>query len=617
MLHQDDPVGADAVVPVTEGDAQGLRAGDLAVEVFQEDVIVSAGLQLGEFQLLTLAAEVADVDELRVPLVVAAGQNIRQRIGGIQRGQARDPQLDAAVVQMDEVPDIDGLRGAGEDHVVDAAVFQQLEDPVVLPQLAHDLHIGTQTGDLSGGAVGGVELVAHFVQLPGDVDDLRLIPVVHGDQHAAAGLLLHLVSGRDKALEHGLLHIFAKAQHLAGGFHLRGEGSVGIGDFLKGEHRHLHGHIGGLAVQTGAIAQRGQRLTHHNAGSQIHHGYAGDLGNVGHRAAGAGIHLNDVQLVLVDQILNIDEAMGSQRQGQLFRAVHNDLQHLISDGEGRIDSDGVAGVDTGALDVLHDAGDQDVLAVGNDVHLQLLAHEVLVHQHRVFDLAGENDLHIGPHVLIVVGDDHVLAADDVGGAQQHGIAQLMSGVQRLLHTGDGPALRPFDREPLQQGIEPLPVLCHVDGLGAGTQDRDTVAVQELGELDGRLAAEGHHHAHGLLHLDDVHDILGEQRLKVQAIGGVIVRGDGLGVVVDDDYLVAQFLQRPDAVDGGIVELDALTDADGAGAQHHDDGLAAAGEGPGFAELVKGRIEIGGLGVKLRAAGIHHLVNGGLALDRQF
>ena len=274
-------------------------------------------------------------------------------------------------------------------------------------------------------------------------------------------------------------------------------------------------------------------------------------------------------------------------------------------------------MDAGALDVLHDAGDQDVLAVGNDVHLQLLAHEVLVHQHRVFDLAGENDLHVGPHVLIVVGDDHVLAADDVGGAQQHGIAQLMGGVQRLLHTGDGPALRPLDGEPLQQGIEPFPVLCHVDGLGAGAQDRDTVAVQELGELDGRLAAEGHHHAHGLLHLDDVHDILGEQRLKVQTVGGIIVRGDGLGVVVDDDYLVAQLLQRPDAVDGGIVELDALTDTDGAGAKYHNDRLAAAGEGPGFAELIKSGIEIGSLGIELRAAGVHHLVNGGLALDRQF
>ena len=139
----------------------------------------------------------------------------------------------------------------------------------------------------------------------------------------------------------------------------------------------------------------------------------------------------------------------------------------------------------------------------------------------------------------------------------------MGGVQRLLHTGDGPALRPLDGEPLQQGIEPFPVLCHVDGLGAGAQDRDTVAVQELGELDGRLAAEGHHHTHGLLHLDDVHDILGEQGLEVQTVGGVIVRGDGLGVVVDDDYFIAQFLQGPDAVDGGVVKLNALADADGA------------------------------------------------------
>ena len=70
----------------------------------------------------------ADVDQLRVALVVAAGQNIRQRVGGIQRGQAGNPQLDAAMVQVDEVPDIAGLRGAGENHIVDAAVFQQQVD---------------------------------------------------------------------------------------------------------------------------------------------------------------------------------------------------------------------------------------------------------------------------------------------------------------------------------------------------------------------------------------------------------------------------------------------------------------------------------------------------------
>ena len=63
------------------------------------------------------------------------------------------------------------------------------------------------------------------------------------------------------------------------------------------------------------------------------------------------------------------------------------------------------------------------------------------------------------------------------------------------------------------------------------------------------------------------------------------------------------------MDGGIVELDALTDADGAGAKHHNDRLAAAGEGPGFAELIKRGIEIGSLGIELRAAGVHHLVDG--------
>ena len=63
------------------------------------------------------------------------------------------------------------------------------------------------------------------------------------------------------------------------------------------------------------------------------------------------------------------------------------------------------------------------------------------------------------------------------------------------------------------------------------------------------------------------------------------------------------------MDGGIVELDALTDADGAGAKHHNDRLAAAGEGPGFAELIKSGIEIGSLGIELRAAGVHHLVDG--------
>ena len=61
------------------------------------------------------------------------------------------------------------------------------------------------------------------------------------------------------------------------------------------------------------------------------------------------------------------------------------------------------------------------------------------------------------------------------------------------------------------------------------------------------------------------------------------------------------------MNGGIVKLYALTDANGAGAENQNDGLAAAGEGAGFTRPAGGRVEVGGLGVELGGAGIDHFV----------
>lgn len=80
------------------------RTGDGAVKVLQEDIVVAAGLHLGKLQPLPLRAQVADIHQLGVTLVIAAGQDIRRGAGRVQRGQTGDSQLDAAVVQMDEIP---------------------------------------------------------------------------------------------------------------------------------------------------------------------------------------------------------------------------------------------------------------------------------------------------------------------------------------------------------------------------------------------------------------------------------------------------------------------------------------------------------------------------------
>ena len=215
----------------------------------------------------------------------------------------------------------------------------------------------------------------------------------------------------------------------------------------------------------------------------------------------------------------------------------------------------------GALNVLHDAGDEHVRTVGDDVHLQLRAHHVFIHEHGVVDALREDALHIRCDLVIVVDNLHVLAADDVRRAQQHGVAERLRGVQRLGQRLHAHALRARDVKLLEQGIKPLAVLGDVNALGRGAEDADAVAVERLRERDGGLAAEGDYDADGLLHVDDLQHVLSRERLEIQPVGGVVVRGDGLGVVVDDDDVVAHGLERPHAVDGRIVKLDALPDAD--------------------------------------------------------
>ena len=222
-------------------------------------------------------------------------------------------------------------------------------------------------------------------------------------------------------------------------------------------------------------------------------------------------------------------------------------------------------MDAGALDVLHNARDEHVGAVGDDVHLQLDAAHILVDEDGVLDALRKNDVHIRADVVFAVGDGHILPADDVGRPQQHGVADAFGGPERLLHRLDAQSLRALDAELAQQPVEPLAVLGGVDALGRGAEDADALGVEELGQLDGRLPAEGDDDADGVFGLDDAPDVLLGQRLEVQPVGDVEVGGHRLGVVVDDDDLVAQLAERLRAVDRGVVELDALPDADGAGA----------------------------------------------------
>ena len=81
---------------------------------------------------------------------------------------------------------------------------------------------------------------------------------------------------------------------------------------------------------------------------------------------------------------------------------------------GRVDGDGVTGVDTRTFYVFHDSRDEDILAVVDGIDLDLSSLNVLIDKHGVLDTLRKDDLHVFLNVLIVECDDHVLTAQYIG-----------------------------------------------------------------------------------------------------------------------------------------------------------------------------------------------------------
>ena len=597
---------------VAHRDAQGFRAGDRAFEVLDEDIVVARGLHLGKCETRLFGAHVIDVHQFRVRLRVAAGDDIRRGGRRVERGEQRNAARERVAVQGDVVVNGGVHQSAGVDDKAQRAALKQPERLIALPDVADLLDVDAEAADGRGRLPRGIEFEAEIVELLCERHDLELVVRVNADEHThvapRTGTAQRHARGGD-ALEQRLVERLAEAEHLAGGLHFRPEVRVGVGEFFEREHRNFDGVVRRRAVQPRAVAELAQRRADHDAGREVDHRNARHLAEIRHGARRARVDLNDIQLVVPDEILDVDEPLRAERQRQLARALDDAVHHLVVEVVRRIDGDGVARVHARALDVFHHAGHQHVDAVGDDVDLKLRAAHVFVHKHRVLDALREDALHVQPHLVRVVDDLHVLAADDVRRAQQHRIAEALRGGEGFVERLDAHALRAADTEFSEQFIEALAVLGLIDGIGRRAEDGDAVVVQEVRQLDGCLAAERDDNAHGILHAEDLHDIFTGQRFKVQAVCGVVVRGDRLGVVVDDDDVVPHLLERPDAVDGGVIKLDALPDADGAGAEHDDDRLARARKRARLAHAVAARVEIRRARVKFRGAGVNHLVDG--------
>ena len=559
--------------------------------------------------------EVGDIDQLHLADVVVAAQGIDQHAGGVHCRNAGDGQLGSLAAELDRVTVRVAAMGAGGDDVIHQATFQQVDHiRACAAHLAYDAardHLAVQVAGRLGGAV---DLVAVVMQFPGQFGGFGLVAVLDGNNAAGAGAgHLELIPGGDQALHHGLVEGGRNAQYFTGGLHLGAEHGIDAVQLQEAVDRHLDGVVRAFAAppQAGAVAHILELFAQGAAHGQVDHRHAGDFGDVGHGAGRTGVDLDNVDAVVLHSVLHIDQADDFQLAGKAAGVIDQRVNDFLAEGVRRVDADRVAGVYAGAFDLLHDAGHKVIGAVADGVDLALGAKDVLVHQHGMahVHMLGDN-AHVLGHIGRVVSHDHVLAAQYVGRAHQHGIADFLRGLQGFFQRKDGAALGAGDAAALEQLVKALAVLGFVDGICRGAQDGQADLVHMLGQLDGGLAAELHKAAVRLLGLNDLVDAFGVQRVEVQAVAGVKVGGNGLGVVVDQHCLAAVVFQCPDGVDRAIVEFDALADADGAGAENENlllFGVAALGNKLlSFVVLIEGGVEIRRLGGKFSGTGIDHL-----------
>ena len=134
-------------------------------------------------------------------------------------------------------------------------------------------------------------------------------------------------------------------------------------------------------------------------------------------------------------------------------------------------------------------------------------------------------------------------------------------------------------------------------------------LEPLRQAERRLPAELADHAGdraGLrLRVHDLEHVLEGERLEVEPVGGVVVGRDGLGVAVDHHGLVAGVVQRQAGVHARVVELDALPDPVGPGAED-DHRLLLARRDLGL--LVVGAVVVRRARGELGGAGVDRLVD---------
>ena len=195
--------------------------------------------------------------------------------------------------------------------------------------------------------------------------DMVLVVVLYRDERRPSLRQRH--SRSDQRLGEGDVEIMSDSHDFTGALHFWSKHGIGPGEAREREHRFFHGDIVDPAPD---LAQRGQRLARHHPGGDLGDRPADRLGDKRHRAAGARIDLDQIDLALLDRELDVHQSLDLERQRQLARLAVDLVDDILGKAVRRDRARAVARVHASFLDVLEHAADNDIAAVANGVDLE-------------------------------------------------------------------------------------------------------------------------------------------------------------------------------------------------------------------------------------------------------
>ena len=183
------------------------------------------------------------------------------------------------------------------------------------------------------------------------------------------------------------------------------------------------------------------------------------------------VALDNLHAVVARQKLDVERPGDAQGGHDIPRDVANLAERFEIGTLGRQDQGGVPGVHACVFDVLGDGVGEQIPVPSHAVELDLLGvFDELRQDDRVFQGDGRGLREEAVQLVVVAGDAHRLAAEDVGGTDQDGVAHAPGERPRVFRRGEFLPDGLVDPHAVKQGGEEATVFRLVDHLRRRTQD---------------------------------------------------------------------------------------------------------------------------------------------------